>query len=118
MAPTARVGQRVRFRLTVTNTGTVAAREVQVADVPPAAIALASFRSSTRSRVVRGNALWNLGTLEPGASRTITGSVRVTAGTAGRKRNHVLATAANAKVVDDLADTRLLGSRRAPSVTG
>ena len=117
MTPTARVGQRVQFRLTVTNTGPVAAREVQVADVPPAAIALASFRSSERSRVVRGNALWNLGTLEPGASRTITGSVRIRSGTPGRKRNHVLASAANAKVVDDLADTRLR-ARRAPAVTG
>jgi uncharacterized repeat protein (TIGR01451 family) len=114
----ARVGRRIRFTLTVTNTGPVAARGVRLADVPPAALALASFRPSVRARVVRGNPTWRLGTLAPGASRTIRGSVRITGGTAGRKRNRVLATAINAQLVADRADTRLLAQRRAPDVTG
>jgi len=114
----ARVGQRIRFTLRVTNVGPVAARGVRLADVPPAALALASFRPSVRARVVRGNPVWQLGTLEPGASRVIRGSVRITGGTAGRKRNRVLATAINAQLVGDRADTRLLAQRRAPDVTG
>jgi uncharacterized repeat protein (TIGR01451 family) len=115
----ARVGRRIRFRLTVTNVGSVNARNVRMADIPPGAMALASFRSSTRPRVVgaRG-ALWRLGTLAPGARRTIRGSVRITAGTPGLKRNMVFATAVNAQLVNDRADTRLLRQRRAPRVTG
>ena len=79
-----------------------------MADVPPAALALASFRPAARARVLRGNAIWRLGTLAPGASRAVRGSVRIKAGTPGLKRNLVLATAINAKLVDDRADTRLL----------
>jgi uncharacterized repeat protein (TIGR01451 family) len=114
----ARVGQRVRFRLTVRNTGSVAARRVQLADVPPAAVALAGLRSGTRARVVRGNAYWSLGRLAPGARRTVRGSVLIKAGTPGLKRNLVLATAANAELVSDRADTRVRGRRQAPPVTG
>ena len=42
----ARVGGRVPFRLRVTNTGSVVARDVKLADVPPASVALAALRSS------------------------------------------------------------------------
>ena len=112
-----RVGRRVRFRLTVTNTGPVAARNVQLLDVPPAAVALASLRSGARARVVRGNALWRLGRLDPGERRTVRGSVRIQAGSPGLKRNLVLATAVNADLVSDAADTRLLRPR-VPPVTG
>jgi uncharacterized repeat protein (TIGR01451 family) len=118
----ARVGQRVPFRLTVTNVGTVAATNVRLADVPPAALTLASLKGTT-ARVVRGNAIWRLGTLAPGEKRTVRGSVRIKAGTPGLKRNLVLATAVNAQLVSDRADTRLLGQgvrgqRRVSPVTG
>ncbi len=114
----ARVGRRVRFRLTVTNAGSVAARDVLMADIPPAAVALASLKTRTRARVVRGSAIWRLGTLAPGAKRTVRGSVRIKAGTPGLKRNLVLATAVNAELVSDRADTRLLARRRVPGFTG
>jgi uncharacterized repeat protein (TIGR01451 family) len=104
----ARVGSRIRFSLTVTNTGDVAARDVQVADVPPAALALAALRTDTPYRRVRGNAVWRIGTLEPGATRTVRGAVSIKAGTPGLKRNFVLATAVNAHLVNDRADTRVL----------
>jgi uncharacterized repeat protein (TIGR01451 family) len=57
----ARVGDRIRFRLTVTNIGSVTARSVRLDDVPPAAVALAALQSGTRARVERGNAVWRLG---------------------------------------------------------
>ena len=112
-----RVGQRIRFTLKVTNTGTVDAVGVRIADVPPAAVVLASLRSNPGTRVVRGQARWRVGTLTPGESRTIRGSVRIKAGTPGLKRNIAHANAINAQLVTDRADTRLLG-QRAPAVTG
>jgi uncharacterized repeat protein (TIGR01451 family) len=115
----ARVGDRVPFRLTVTNTGSVAARNVQMADVPPASLALAGLRTGTLpARRVRGNAVWRLGRLAPGASRTVRGTIRIEAGTPGLKRNLVLANAANANLVRDVADTRIMRQRIAPRVTG
>ena len=105
----AAVGQRVRFTLTVTNTGSVPATHVQVADIPPAAVALTSLKTDTPYRRVRGNAVWRLGTLAPGASRTVRGSVVIKAGSPGLKRNIAAATATNAHLVADRADTRIYG---------
>jgi uncharacterized repeat protein (TIGR01451 family) len=113
----ARVGNRIRFALTVTNTGTVAATSVQVADVPPAALTLTGVSATAGMRRVRGNAVWRLGTLGPGASRTVRGSVLIKAGTPGLKRNLALATAANAHLVSSRVDTRVLGPIR-PNFTG
>ena len=89
-------------------------------DLPPGAANLTAFRSSTRARVVNRGAVWRLGRLAPGARRTIRGSVLIKAGTPGLKRNLVLATAVNARVVADRADTRLRAAQRgqAPAVTG
>ena len=114
----ARVGQRIPFRLTVTNVGSVTARGVRMADLPPAAVALSGLKASTRARVARGHAIWRIGRLAPGAKRTIRGSVRIKAGTPGWKRNVVLATAVNARLVDDAVDTRIRARRQAPAVTG
>jgi len=116
----ARVGSRIRFALTVRNVGTVAATSVQVADVPPASVRLASLQTSGDVRFVRGNAVWRVGTLAPGASRTVRGSVRITSGAPGLKRNLAVAAAVNASVVIDPADVRVLPARRAssPSFTG
>ena len=55
--------------------------------------------------------MWRFGTPAPGARRTVRGSVVVGAGTPGVKRNLALATAENAQLVADRADTR--GHRRA-----
>jgi uncharacterized repeat protein (TIGR01451 family) len=113
----ARFGERIRFALTVTNIGTNAAIGVQVADVPPAALTLTGLSATAGTRQVRGNAVWRLGTLAPGASRTVRGSVLIKSGTAGLKRNITLATAANAHLVGARADTRVLRPPR-PSFTG
>jgi uncharacterized repeat protein (TIGR01451 family) len=114
----ARVGRRVRFRLTVRNTGSIAARRVTVVDAAPAPVALAGLRASRRPRIVRRTAIWRLGTLAPGASRTIRGTVRLQAAPPGRMRNVALAGAANARVATAQADTRIRGARRVPPVTG
>jgi uncharacterized repeat protein (TIGR01451 family) len=113
----AQVGQRVPFKLTVTNTGPVAATNVQMADIPSAAITLAGLSTDKRLRRVLGNAVWRLGTLAPGAKATIRGSVQIKAGTAGLKRNIVLATAVNAHLVSGRADTRIVRARRVPRRT-
>jgi hypothetical protein len=90
---------------------------VQLADVPPAAVTLTGLSATAGMRRVRGNAVWRLGTLAPGASRTVRGSVLIKAGTPGLKRNLALATAANAHLVASRADTRVLGPVR-PNFTG
>jgi uncharacterized repeat protein (TIGR01451 family) len=114
----ARVGQRVPFRLTVRNVGSVAARKVLLADVPPAAVTLAGLRTTGRVRVVRGDLMWRLGRLAPGARRTVRGTVRIQAARPGRVRNLAFATAVNAKIADDRTDTRILRRRRPTPVTG
>jgi uncharacterized repeat protein (TIGR01451 family) len=117
MPRVARVGSRIPFRLTVTNTGAVAARDVKMADVPPASVA--SLRTSSRPRVGKGYAVWRIGRLAPGARRTIRGSVRIQAGSPGLKRNWVFAAAVNARLVQDPADTRIRArAAQAPAVTG
>jgi hypothetical protein len=85
--------------------------------VPPAAVTLSGLSATAGMRRVRGNAVWRLGTLAPGASRTVRGSVLIKAGTPGLKRNLALATAANAHLVDSRVDTRVLGPVR-PKFTG
>jgi uncharacterized repeat protein (TIGR01451 family) len=115
----ARAGQKAQFALTVTNAGPVTARDVRLADVPPASIQLQLLSSDTRVRIEGGNAVWRLGDLAPGAKRTVRGTVRIVSATPGLKRNLALATADNANLVQDPADTRVLAQRRiTPPVTG
>jgi uncharacterized repeat protein (TIGR01451 family) len=58
-----------RYQLTVSNTGEAPATNVQIANPLPAGLTLAS--ASAGSRLHEGQVAWNLGTLEPGASRTV-----------------------------------------------
>ena len=90
-----------------------------MADVPPATMAVAAFRASGRPQRGGNYALWRLGTLAPGASRTIRGSALIEGGSPGLKRNWVFAAAVNARLAQDRADTRLRARRaQAPAVTG
>jgi uncharacterized repeat protein (TIGR01451 family) len=114
----ARVGQRIRFALTVTNVGTVDATNVQVADIPPAALTLSGLAATSGMRRVRGDAVWRLGTLAPGGTRTVRGSVLIKAGTPGLKRNLALATAVNATLARNRVDTRVIAARTRPQFTG
>jgi uncharacterized repeat protein (TIGR01451 family) len=114
----ARIGDSGRVSLTVTNVGPVTARNVQLMDIPPAALGFVRLSTSVvPSRRVRGNAVWRIGTLAPGQSRTVTVTVRLTSGSPGLRRNNAIATASNARAVTDHTDTRILGQRR-PRFTG
>jgi uncharacterized repeat protein (TIGR01451 family) len=112
-------GDRMSFRIVVTNVGGTTARNVVVGDVPPASVPLSTLRT-VRSKGLRrvGNyVIWRLGDIRPGRSKQIGGSLTATAGVPGRHRNRALAGAANAKLVRTHADTRVLGrlSRACPS---
>ena len=114
----ARVGTRVAFSLTVTNTSSVPARQVKVGDMPPAALTLVGLTANLKPRHVNRGAIWRLGTLAPGQSRTIRGTIRIQAGAAGTFRNYTGATALNANAVFAHTDTRILNPPPAPAVTG
>ena len=117
----ARIGQRVPFRITVTNDGPVAATGVVLKDVPPGTMRLTGLRVSGASvpKRVRGDAVWRIGTLAPGQSRTVRGSVLIASGSVGIARNTAQAAAANAGPALSRTDTRVLPARRiAPAVTG
>ena len=61
----------------------------------------------------------DFGTLAPGARRTVRGRLVIEAGSPGLERNLALATAVNANLARDAADTRVLAQRRIiPPVTG
>ena len=108
------------FTLRVTNIGTITADSVTMTDVPPAAMTMTSFATNLRGTRVRGNAVWHLGDLAPGASRTVRGVVRIDSAAPGLKRNTAIATAVNADLVQDQTDTRVLPrlARVLPAVTG
>ena len=114
----ARVGTRVAFSLTVTNTSSVPARQVRVGDMPPAALTLVGLTANLKPRHVNRGVIWRLGTLAPGHSRTIRGTIRIEAGAAGTFRNYTGATALNANAVFAHFDTRILTPPPAPAVTG
>jgi uncharacterized repeat protein (TIGR01451 family) len=114
----ARFGQKVAFSLRVTNRGPITARRVLLRDLPPGTLRLTSLRASGKPRVVRGHALWRLGNLAPGQSRVIRGTVRLSSGTPGLKRNIAVAAGINTFVAHSVADTRILARRRAIPVTG
>ena len=110
----ARVGGRLPFRLRVTNTGSVAARDVKLADVPPASVTLAALRANRRARVGNGWALWRIGSARPGCVAHHPRKRPRQAGSPGLKRNWVFAAAVNARLVQDRADTRILRQREGP----
>ncbi len=123
ISPTARAAARIAFSLTVTNVGPIPAENVQLRDVPPGSVVLrrGSLRSTSKANVAGGSATWNIGTLAPGASRTVSGSVVLASGTPGKKRNWVFASATNAETATASADTRVrfIAQRRViPPVTG
>ena len=106
-ARSVKAGEAARFTVTVHNTGTAAAEHVQVCDVLPAEMTF--VRSPAHARLVRGNACFALGTLEPGARRTVTVSTRLDAtATLGSSANLAIATASNAAAARGRASVRVI----------
>jgi uncharacterized repeat protein (TIGR01451 family) len=113
----AQVGRRLTVRLRVTNVGTIAATNVRLADIPPAAATFSRVQATGKPRFTRGDAIWDIGTLAPGASRTVKVSAILASAPPGLKRNLAAAIADNAGIAGARADIRLRRAA-APRVTG
>jgi uncharacterized repeat protein (TIGR01451 family) len=83
------LGRPATWDITVTNSGDVAANNTMLTDNLPAGVQFGS--ASDNGSASGGTVTWNLGTLQPGASRTV--SVDVTCNSAGTHRNTVTARA-------------------------
>ncbi len=83
------IGRPATYELTVTNSGDAAARDTVLTDEIPSGVSFVS--ASDGGNRSGGNVVWNLGTLQPGESRTVT--VDVTANSAGSVRNRATARA-------------------------
>jgi uncharacterized repeat protein (TIGR01451 family) len=83
------IGRNAVFEVTVTNTGDADARDTMLVDTLPAGTEYVS--ASDGGQYNNGNVSWSLGTLAPGASRTV--NVTVRAREMGTVRNVAKATA-------------------------
>jgi uncharacterized repeat protein (TIGR01451 family) len=83
-------GARVGYVIRVTNRGGAELRGLTVADDLPAGMSLASVPSGGRLR--SGRVVWTIGSLAPGATRTLRVSVRIDSDIAGRRCNRATAT--------------------------
>ncbi len=118
----ARQGGRIIYRLTITNVGTVIARNVVLRDRVPAGTYIR--RLPARIRMSRGSMVWRIKSLRPGATKTIRVVLRIRPRRTGDIVNVAIATASNAATVRARARTQVLLPARArparvqPAVTG
>jgi uncharacterized repeat protein (TIGR01451 family) len=115
----ARAGQVITYRIKITNSGTVTAQDVVMRDRVPTGMALAAKPAGVQ--LVKGVAIVTVGTLEPGASRTILLKFRIDRPVVGFRTNMAAASASNAREVRDKTRTRIIritGQIRIPVVTG
>lgn len=99
------IGAPIRYTITVRNTGDGPARDAVLVDRVPAG---GQFVSATENGRVEGRQVtWDLGTLEPGAERTVRVTVEGTE--MGDLRNVALATAYCADEVEAAAVTEVVG---------
>jgi uncharacterized repeat protein (TIGR01451 family) len=112
MPARARVGQRVRFTITVRNVGRGSAEGVRLHETPARGNRLlrVSRRGAIRSD---GTAVWSLGRLAPGARRTVRATVRVTR--TGLLTDTAVAAPGNADPAFDVAAVRARHRARPPS---
>lgn len=117
---TALRGQVFTYVIVVRNNSTFAARNVEVTDLVPANLTLVAIPAGATIR--NGVVTWSLGTLAPGASRTLRMRVRVNANTtATRLVNTATVTATGLPPRRDTVTTRLRNpppTRRIGGVTG
>jgi uncharacterized repeat protein (TIGR01451 family) len=111
MPARAHVGEAVPFTITVHNLGQGTATGVQVHETPPHGTRIVSVANHGRIQQ-DGTAVWHLGNLAPGASRTVHGTLRVTQ--AGRHVNTAVATALNSEPAVSDAAVRARGAPPAP----
>ena len=91
-----------------------AARAVTVRDVLPAGLVLASPKALQASggEVFQGRVVWRLGTMAPGATRSVSVLMRVGRGTRGLMRNRAQVSADNAPTATAFAVTTILSPGR------
>jgi uncharacterized repeat protein (TIGR01451 family) len=114
----ARVLQRVRYVITVRNTGKAVARSVVLRDRIPSGL---SFVTSSRKATLRNGTLtYSLGNLQPGQSRSVTVWLLADADVRGSRTNVATAAANLVRSVTARAATvfRPLARRVQPAVTG
>jgi uncharacterized repeat protein (TIGR01451 family) len=114
----ARVLQRVRYRIVVRNTGSVAARNVVLRDRLPGGMSL--VRSSVRGTLANGTFTVRLGTIRAGRARVVNVWLRANANVRGARTNVATVSATRARPVRDSARTlfQQLPRRIQPAVTG
>ena len=110
MPAVARVGQEVTFTINVHNLGHATANGVDLHETPPQGMQLVSV--ANHGTIQLGAAVWRLGNLAPGASRTVHGTVRVTQ--AGMHVNTAVATALNAEAALSDAAVRARAAAHPP----
>ncbi|MCA9296072.1 MAG: DUF11 domain-containing protein [Phycisphaerales bacterium] len=99
------IGRPINYEITVTNTGDGAANGTTISDSIPAGLTFMS--ASDGGRVQNGQIVWNVGSLAPRASKTV--SAQLSAGQAGTYRNTASANADCADAVTDGCETVVTG---------
>ncbi|MCL2419331.1 MAG: DUF11 domain-containing protein, partial [Conexibacteraceae bacterium] len=102
------LGSIIPVTIRVTNHGRTAAHGVQVAETRPAGLQIVHVAGGTLLHT--GTAVWFVGTLAPGHSRTVHATARVVA--VGLHRDTAIATAGNADPA--LADAAVRAATHAP----
>lgn len=118
-APTrARVLQRIRYRITVRNPGRVTARNVILQDRIPSGMSVVS--TSRKGTLRNGTVTFELGTLRPGQSRTVTVWLVANASVRGTRVNTATVSATRVRPLRARAATvfQPLARRVQPAVTG
>lgn len=114
----AKVLSKVSYRITVKNTGKVTLRNVVLRDRLPRGL---SFVSASRTNTLgNGNATFQIGSLAPGASRTVVVTLMANASVRGTRTNVATVSATNVRPKTASAVTvfRALVRRVQPAVTG
>ena len=101
-----KAGQIITYTIKITNTGKVTADNVIMRDRIPASMSLAVKTPGVK--LVKGQIEVQVGTLAPGASKTITVKFRIDRRATGSRTNTAIASAANAPTVRDSARTKVI----------
>ncbi len=114
----AKVLSAVSYTITVRNTGKVTLRNVVLRDRLPRGLSF--VRASRTSRVSSGNATFTIGSLAPGASRTVVVTLMANASVRGSRTNVATVSASSVRPKSAQAATvfRALVRRVQPAVTG